>query len=258
MYATNYFETLILNTLRENSATPPASLYLGAFLSNPGESGTAGAEVTYAGYARQPIAFSTPAPMNEGIGVQNIADATFPATPVNLGEVTHIAVLDSPTAGNMLLYGALTTSYEWKTGESLVVVTGEAQWWFHGDMAKAFKTKCLNWLRGTSLAGFTPYFAMLNGNPESGGVELSGGGYARVPLVFGAPQEQVGGQMEIKNSAAVATARATTDWGTFSYMAIFDSPTAGAPVFYQAQTPRTVRKGLMVQIAGGDVRVAVN
>lgn len=103
MYATNYLETMVLNTLRGQTATAPMGLYLALFLNSPGESGTDGAEVNYAGYVRQTVVFSAPSPMNSGIGVTNVADITFPVTPIALGTITHIGVMDSLTGGNMLL-----------------------------------------------------------------------------------------------------------------------------------------------------------
>ena len=71
MYATDYFETMMLNTLRGTNATAPTKVYMGLFLSNPGETGAGGTEVSYSGYQRQEVSFSSPAVMSGGIGLQN-------------------------------------------------------------------------------------------------------------------------------------------------------------------------------------------
>lgn len=152
MFATNYFEKLILNTMRGQTAAAPSALYLALYLNSPGESGTEGTEVSYAGYARQHVAFSNPAPMNGGIGVMNLSDVTFPVTPIPIGAVTHIGVLDSQTGGNMLLYGEFTQSVAVDANEAPVIVAGEAQWWMTGAMSVAYRTRVLNLLQGQGAA----------------------------------------------------------------------------------------------------------
>ena len=42
MYATNYFETGILNVMKGITLTAPSQLFIGLFISNPTETGTAG------------------------------------------------------------------------------------------------------------------------------------------------------------------------------------------------------------------------
>ena len=77
MYACDYLETGFLNVLRGVTFAAPTKVYLALFLNDPGDSGTAGTEISYAGYARMEIAFSEPAVSNGGIGIQNLSDITF-------------------------------------------------------------------------------------------------------------------------------------------------------------------------------------
>lgn len=258
MYATNYLETLVLNTLRGQSAAAPAGLYAALYLSNPGETGTEGTEVSYQGYQRKAVTFTTPAALNGGIGFQNAEEITFPITPVSLGAITHIGILDSASGGNMLLYGEFTESVTVEANESPVIVAGEAQWWITGAMSSAYKTKALNLLRSQNIPGFTPHVALYNGNPEDGGAELSGDNYARVPVAFSAPAQQVGGQTQIVNSGQVNTVRASSAWGTLTYAAIMDAQTAGQPVYYLARTPKEFRRGLMLMYDPGTLKVSIN
>lgn len=251
MYATNYFETMVLGTLRGQTAAAPAALYLALYMNSPGESGMEGTEISYTGYARQRIMFSSPAPMNGGIGVKNVADITFPITPVGLGSITHLGVIDSPTGGNMLLYGEFTEPVGVEASEAPVIVAGKAQWWMTGNMSTAYRTKVLNLLSGQSISGFVPHLALFHGSPEDGGAELSGDNYQRVALPFSAPGEQVGGQMQIMNSEQVATARASTPWGVWSYTAVCDAARSGQPVYYAARTPKEIRKGMLVVVGEG-------
>lgn len=258
MYATDYFETAILNLLRGVSITAPSTVYLALFLNSPTESGQAGTEIVYTGYSRQAITFSSPASMNGGIGIQNSADITFPTAPSAAGTVTHVGVMDSLSGGNMLVYGELTDPLVVAANEAPVIVAEEAQWWLSGNMSNAYKTKVLNILRGTNCAGFVPYLALFNGNPESGGSELNGTGYERPSLTFGAPSEQASGQMLISNSVRAQTSRAGSSWGTWTYTAIFDAQSTGNPVFYISRAAKDFRKGLMAVVDIGNLSLAVN
>jgi hypothetical protein len=63
------------------------------------------------------------------------------------------------------------------------------------------------------------------------GTEVSGGGYVRQSIVFGAPQSGV-----CANTAAVTFPAATVDWGTVTHFAIRSSD----QIWVTAATPLTV------------------
>ena len=42
MYATNYFENLMLNVARQQNITAPSTMYLALYQSNPSDTGTGG------------------------------------------------------------------------------------------------------------------------------------------------------------------------------------------------------------------------
>ena len=69
MYASNYFENQVLNLMRNQPASGYSQLYLALFLSNPGDTGTEGTEISYSAYARQPISFSAPAASGSGLTI---------------------------------------------------------------------------------------------------------------------------------------------------------------------------------------------
>lgn len=257
MYATNYFETLILNLFRGESITAPSSVYVGLFLNNPGEQG-AGTEISYSGYSRMPIIFSAPAAMSGGMGVQNMGDITFAKTSVALGNIPYIGVFDSLAGGNMLLYGELTEVVSIDAGEAPVIADGEAAWWSLGNMSNSLRTRIFNLLRGTSCVGFDPHLALFNGDPDAGGTELSGGAYERALLTFSSPLEQASGQMIITNSTTTTMNRSTTAWGNWSYTAIMDAASGGNCVYKLSRTAKTVRKGLRVISSAGDLGLTVH
>jgi len=258
VYATNYFETLILNTLRGIKAAAPTSVYVGLFLTDPGETGE-GTEVSYTGYKRQIITFSAPEEMEGGIGIKNAADVAFPIAPSAAGTVTHLGIFDALTGGNMYVYGAMSDGQEIEAQEAPVIVAGEAKWYLTGNMSEYFKKNVLNMLRGTALDGITPYLALYDGDPDSAGKELSGSSYARIPLSFSSPQQQSTNECKIWTTEDVSTARATELWGTWADTVIMDAKSAGNAIFFKAKSPaKLMRVGLLVTISAGGLSLAVN
>lgn len=115
----NYLETKIVDFwLRSTTQTPPSDVYLALFENDPGEEGT-GTETAYTNYARQ-ISIWTPLSVATG-QTKNDAAITFPANGNSSSEVTisHAAILDSATGGNMLLYGPLASPKTLAVGDVL-------------------------------------------------------------------------------------------------------------------------------------------
>jgi len=259
LYATNYLENAILNAMRGVTFSSPANVYVGLFLSNPTDTGTAGTEISYAGYARQRIAFSEPALNGSNMYIHNTEQINFPKCEQNAGTVVYIGILDSASGGNMIAYGKLTEELIVKGGDAPVLLTGEVEFYLTGSMSNAFKTKVLNIFNGQTLKGFSSYLALFNGNPENGGAELSGDNYARAALSLTAPAEAESGQNYIENSEAISFNRPSGNWGTLNYTAIFDAAASGEPVWVQARSAaREIKKGYLPVVAAGGIRVAIN
>lgn len=259
MYACDYLETGFLNVLRGVTFTAPAKCYLALFLNDPGESGTAGTEISYAGYARLEIDFSEPASVNGGIGIKNVSDITFSAPADPAGTVTYIGIMDSLVGGNMLARGELTESLVIGANEPPVFLAGDVEFYLTGNMATAYKTRLLNFFRGTSIPGVTPYFSLWNGSPEAAGSELAGDNYQRVKLTFGAPTEQVSDQLMCQNSLPASFNRPSTAWGVWNTSAIYNAASGGEPIYLQ-QLPEeiTIKKGYMPTMEEGAVKVGIN
>lgn len=259
MYATNYLEEAVLNTMKGITYTAPATIYAGLYINNPGESGREGVELSYTGYERMPITYTEPTTESGGIGIKNDSQITFATSEVDAGTASYIGISDSKVGGNMLIYGKLTDDLEIRAGEAPVLLQGEVVHYMTGNLSKAYKVKLLNILRKQNIAGFTPHMALFNGDPESGGAELSGDNYARVALTFSAPEEAAGGQMSIQNSIAATFNRPTSAWGNWAYSAIYDAATNGQPVWTISKNPvKEIKKGYMPTIAEGDIKVGIN
>ena len=121
--ATNYLELKLLDhSLGTTTYTKPAAVYLSLHTSDPGETGSTGAEISTSStaYARQAITFAAAA---SGSAASN-ATVTFSAATASWGTITHIGINDASTAGNMLYYGAVTTSKAIDTGDTFQVTSG--------------------------------------------------------------------------------------------------------------------------------------
>jgi hypothetical protein len=105
----NYLETAILNvTLRGVAFAAPANVYVALYTADPTDAGGAG-EVSGGSYARTAVStgagFTAPA----SGATQNVADIVAPAATGVWGVITHVAIFDALTVGNLLYHGPLVT-----------------------------------------------------------------------------------------------------------------------------------------------------
>lgn len=129
--ASNYLETKLLNhTLRNTAFTQPSGLYLALFKSTVDaattlanlEAGILTDEVSTSGtfYGRKAVTFGTTS-TNTASTDQPV---TFDAATASWGTISHIAVMDAATSGQVLFYGAVTTSKTIDTGDTFQVSAG--------------------------------------------------------------------------------------------------------------------------------------
>lgn len=117
---TDYLENKLLDHVLRNTAyTSPTTVYVALFTAAPGEAG-GGTEVSGGGYARQAVTFSAPSAGS----TSNSADITFPTATADWGTITHFAIFDASTGGNMLYYGQLTSSVTVNSGQQLTIPAG--------------------------------------------------------------------------------------------------------------------------------------
>lgn len=109
----NYLENALINaTLRNTSYTSPTTVYAALFTSDPTDAGS-GTEVTGGSYARKAMAFAAP---SNGASL-NSAAVEFDQATGNWGTITHFALYDALTTGNMLYHGQLTASKVIESGD---------------------------------------------------------------------------------------------------------------------------------------------
>lgn len=118
----NYLETEILDhVFAGNAYTAPTTLYLALHTADPAEDGS-GAEVSTSGtaYSRQTVTFTV-----SGNTATTDAAVEYSTATADFGTVSHVAVWDAATAGNMLAFAALTSSKTIETGDVFRVPAGD-------------------------------------------------------------------------------------------------------------------------------------
>jgi len=109
----NYLENKLLDhALRNTTYTPVSTVYLTLYVGSPTDAGTGGAEVNV---TRQAATFGAAASGS----VSNSSSITFTSMPAVT--VTHIAVYDHPSAGNLLLHGALSSNVVAASGDTFTI-----------------------------------------------------------------------------------------------------------------------------------------
>jgi len=119
-----YLGDAILNeAFRGVNYTPPTTVYLALYTSNPGDENT-GSEVSGGSYARQAVAFDAITNVAGKSTTMNTLDLVFPVATVSWGTIAYVGVLDALTGGNLLYYGALAASKLIGIGDQFKVVSG--------------------------------------------------------------------------------------------------------------------------------------
>lgn len=120
MSFTNYTETEVLEWLLTGGAvTRPTAWYIGLFTAAPGEAG-GGTEISGGSYARESATFTV-----SGNTASNSANIEFAEATASWGTITHVAIFDAVSGGNMLAYASLTASKTIDSGDILRIPAGD-------------------------------------------------------------------------------------------------------------------------------------
>ncbi len=119
------------------------------------------------------------------------------------------------------------------------------------------ENKILNLMRNVAWTEFAAYVALFTTatGDDGAGTEVSGGAYARKLADFTAATGTGG---TTSNASAITFTVATGDWGTITYVAIYDAVTAGNMIMHGAlDASRVVSDGDTFKINAGDLDVTV-
>jgi hypothetical protein len=91
---------------------------------------------------------------------------------------------------------------------------------------------------------------------RSGGSELSGGSYARVPITNDTTSFPNVAANVMVNGVAITFPQASADWATADEVALFSASSGGTPKYTGVlDTPVTVQSGQTREFAPGDLRI---
>lgn len=126
----NYLENKLIDwLLRGQSYTPPTAAYFALNTTNNNAANTSGVEVSGGNYSRVSVSASlanwagtqgagtTTASTGTSGQTSNNSNITFPTPSAAWGVITGFSVYDAATGGNLLFYGALTTSKTVNNGD---------------------------------------------------------------------------------------------------------------------------------------------
>jgi len=121
----DYLENKILDHIFMKTAfSQPTNIYVALSTADPGEDGSGISEPSGNGYARvQTSGDDWNAAANGHI--DNANDITFPEATGDWGTITHFALFDAATGGNMLAYGSLSQSKTIGSGDTAKFKAGD-------------------------------------------------------------------------------------------------------------------------------------
>ena len=123
----------------------------------------------------------------------------------------------------------------------------------------SYSDAVLGVLNGNDLPGVTPYVGLFSTAPTdagSAGTELTGSGYARQSITFGAPSLAAGNAEQVANTNNIQFGPAAADWLQAVAFGIFDAQSNGNLLYWNTlATPKTVQMGDFGQFAPGSLVV---
>ena len=126
------------------------------------------------------------------------------------------------------------------------------------DKSQSHTDAVLNVLRGSAIAGVTPYvglFSVAPADDNSAGTELGGNGYARQSITFGAPATDAGNVRKVANTNNIQFGPALAAWPEAVAFGVFAS-LSGALLYWDTlPTTKTVEQDDYGQFAVGTLVV---
>lgn len=122
----DYWENKILDHIFGKGSYTPPTIYVGLSTADPTDSGSGLAEPSGNGYARVQTSASDWNAASNG-SLDNAGNITFTQATGHWGTITHFALFDAASAGNMLAFGALSQSKSINESETTRFEAGDLQ-----------------------------------------------------------------------------------------------------------------------------------
>lgn len=251
-------DSLLDHVLGNTSYTPLATMYLALSTTAPADDGTNVTEHSGDGYVRKAITFAA---ANARAIAQN-ADVNFNEATASWGTITHYAIFDAESGGNMLAYGDIDPDKLIDSGKTPKIISGEVAISFTtGGVTTYLANELLDFMfRNQAYSQPTLYTGLIettDPDDDSTGSnidELEMTGYAR--KLAGAFSASSGGSSDNDSVIDFGTLTGTTE--TIVASVICDALTAGNALFYDTALADTaVADGDSVQYAAGSFAVTI-
>ncbi len=117
-----YMEDRIVNFMRNVAITGQAAVYVALFTADDGlEAGTITSEVSGGSYARELAGLSA---SSDGV-TSNASDITFTTATASWGTITHVALMDAVSGGNVIMHSAFDVSKPVGDGDAYKINAGD-------------------------------------------------------------------------------------------------------------------------------------
>lgn len=248
--------------LRSGTFASPASVYLALFTATPSDAG-GGTEVSGGAYARKQLTGAFDAAASRA--TSNTSVITFPTATAVWGLVTSVGIFDASSGGNLLFYGSFSSNLQVDTGDTLSIAAGALDISLGGAISDFLANEMLDHiLDGATFTqptdAYLALYTTLPNSADSGGVEVTGGSYARVKC-FGAADwdapNATGGFTANTNTKVFPVASA--DWGTVVGMGIRSASSAGSLYFFKTlAASKTVYSGDTFRFSSGAIDITLS
>jgi hypothetical protein len=120
----DHWENEILDHIFGKGSYTPPTIYVGLSTADPLDNGSGLSEPSGNGYAR--VATSGASwTISSGGSLSNAGDISFPQATGSWGTITHFALFDAASAGNMLTHGTLSQSKTITSGDTAKFAAGD-------------------------------------------------------------------------------------------------------------------------------------
>ena len=232
----NHLELELLDhILKVGSYSQPANLYIALSTADPTDDGSGISEPSGGSYARLVNNdWETAASRH----TENSSAISFVQATGSWGTITHFAIFDHISAGNMIAHGSLASSISVVNGNIVSFDSGAIDiTWNAGGLSNYLANALLDHVFGNST--YTPatniYVALaiatITDTTDGTSItEPSGGSYARVNL----NTWNIAAAGASNNDGAITFVQATGNWGTATHTALLDALTGGNILLHKA------------------------
>ena len=251
----NFLELELLDHVFQVAAYTPPTIYIALSTADPTDDASGIAEPVANGYARKAHATwnaaATRAITNNGV-------ITFAQASGAWGTITHYAIYDALSAGNMLAHGSLATGKAVVTGNTPSIANVEISVTFStGGFSDFLALELLDHVFGVGVyTGPTIHVALSTSIPTDAGnvTEPVGNGYARMAHATW----DIAAVGATENTGVITFATPTASWGLCVFAVIYDALTVGNYLARGDITDQTPDDGDTVRFNAGALDVTLD